>query len=185
MSSTLWLLKIRNRANPKLSLIAVLNSCERFSQDSVRLSWYITIFDIALARNSVNLSYHLRGLTMSSTSSLTKLINTIQQSKRLKYRKLLSQTQLSIRVKDSTVNQYPVDDTLCRYWNFKEVNFLVQRACRSDRHIRFTKRFLLFLSHRLSISILNLNLVKNHLVFYTKLIVHTMNESVISVMERK
>ena len=176
MSSTLWLLKIRNRANPKLSLIAILNSCERFSQDSVRLSWYITIF---------YLSYHLRGLTMSSTSSLTKLINTKQQSKRLKYRKLLSQTQLSIRVKDSTVNQYPVDDTLCRYWNFKEVNFLVQRACRSDRHIRFTKRFLLFLSHRLSISILNLNLVKNHLIFYTKLIVHTMNESVISVMERK
>ena len=144
MSSTLWLLKIRNRANPKLSFIAVLNSCERFSQDFVRLSWYITIFDIALARNSVNLSYHLRGLTMSSTSSLTKLINTIQQSKRLKYRKLLSQTQLSIRVKDSTVNQYPVGDTLCRYWNFKEVNFLVQRACRSDRHIRFTKRFCCF-----------------------------------------
>ena len=33
MSSTLWPLKIRNRTNPKLSLIAVLNLCKRFSQD--------------------------------------------------------------------------------------------------------------------------------------------------------
>ena len=36
---------------------------------------------------------------MSSTSLLTKLINTIHQSKRLKYQKLLSQKQLYIAVK--------------------------------------------------------------------------------------
>ena len=52
-----------------------------------------------------------------------------------------------------------------------------------DRY--FHKAFVLFLSHRLSISILNLNLVKNYEVFYTRLIICTMNESVISVMERK
>ena len=40
-----WLLKIRNRTNPKLSLIALLNLCKRFSQDFVRHCWYVTRFD--------------------------------------------------------------------------------------------------------------------------------------------
>ena len=45
MSSTLWLLKIRNRTNPKLSLIAVLNLSKRLSQDFFRHCWYLTRFD--------------------------------------------------------------------------------------------------------------------------------------------
>ena len=185
MSSTLWLLKIRNRANPKLSLIAVLNSCEKFSQDSVRLSWYITIFDIALARNSVNLSYHLRGLTMSSTSSLTKLI---------KHHTTIKTTEISeATLLDTTINKgerFNSESIPCGWDIVKILKFQGSKLFSSTSLPQwstdtFHKAFLLFLSHRLSISILNLNLVKNHLVFYTKLIIHTMNESVISVMERK